>query len=690
MAFVPLLLAACVTLQIGDDGLHSALVKPPGQPTTSQQTSPSAPPRSFPPASANVARELAARDRTGALLTTIFAGEAPGTYGARRLKLVDALVATPEAQREAAIAAYWNVSSAYAELLLIDRYRASLRQLQGTAMTEPERQLGEVAVREADAAEQVAAAKFQQAIQNLNELMGSTAADAFAPGSLPHAGGYDTRFDEIFAGKTSPGSLRLLNVRITAWREIVVTRADSVLATAEAHQAFLGVYGEGGARFADCLATARRVYEQEQAFCASVYQYNNDIASYALAVGGQQPPEVLAGMLIKENVPNLASSFDVAQRVIPASGTDGFRAAANPTNPPAGANSAPRTFHPPVDASPITPPARGNEAPTPTLPASSGSIGGSAQQGWEPVPGYKRAGDDSTSGAGTEPERTSANGKFRPLTDRYQSNYRGGTGTTTGQLPVQLAAWVAQRGTSGSANAAANSTRASLSLCECWERAADNQRARIAATYWQACRATAELNLEVELEESLRVRQELLLAGEDHPGRVAEMLLLRAARQDSVARQAEARQTQRSANFALAKVAAVENARLLESAVVLPDFGVTELETRLLLSDNSGDEGTEANRGAARWATFAAELQSREAAAVTATATCDALLNETTAGAMPAGDFLAAIAARRLAWRQGIERLVAYRSEVAAYVAANIPAAEQCQALVGVLPPDAE
>ncbi len=691
---VAALLVSLALLQVGDDGLRSALVRPPtGSAVSNPATAPPAthnpvansatPAGSFEPAVAeeSMTRISSARSATGTrapgkgamgMIERLLVS--PRGQSLDRVRLEHAITAASLEQRGEAIQAYWRLSRAYARQCALERYRTRLEECALVANGDAERTLASAALRQAEAQLQDAEAGFAQARESLLLLSRGPFSTEFLPASLPHAGGYDTRFDEIFANQSASAEVQQLNAQIPARRNVVNARVECVVAAEDAYRAFMNARAEGLVQTADCQNAAARLFEQELAFAESIYAYNQDIAAYALAVGGEQSPAVLAGMLIKDReIPT--SSADVAERVIPVSGSDGFRAAGDAA-PPTGqstlapnATGAPRTFHPPLEAGPLppTPSSRNSTLPNSATgdpasnsdtanPGGRSALPASSQQGWEPVPGYQREGSPPT-GAGGNGEPTPANG-LRPLTERYNSYYRGAHAREVfaSSLPQQLADF-------------SPGQTETISLCECWNQASGSGQPEAAAAYWQACWAACGLQDRRNQSGELQALQRELLQMSDHPRRTIDMLVLRAARSDLQAQVLEAELRLQSAAFSLGE--AVNRPGVALEPKPFEDK-YTRMEQRL---QTGAEPAVPTSFGQA-----ARRLREWEQAATETEVAFQAAALDFRSGGSVDG-VLATMVQRRETSQAGLLALIEFRTEVAEFIAANVSPAEQCAAL---------
>ncbi|MEN6557898.1 MAG: hypothetical protein ABFC54_06935 [Thermoguttaceae bacterium] len=164
------------------------------------------------------------------------------------------------------------------------------------------------------------------------------------PSDRPHVGGYRTNFQELFAGRTPPEPIVLLERVLPIRRQTIDDQAAAVLAAEDV----LAAARESGDAAAVITSNAE-LLEQRRTFVQLVCQYNREIAQYGLIVASPAAsPQALVAMLIGPSqtpvapfVPNAvrpaaASEPMVAPAQTNASAAEGWR-----TNGPAATAAAP-------------------------------------------------------------------------------------------------------------------------------------------------------------------------------------------------------------------------------------------------------------------------------------------------------------------------------------------------------------
>ena len=193
------------------------------------------------------------------------------------------------------IEAYWDLCSSVADYYLSVREQEELRNLgaggarQSGALQEAEKKMG---VRSKTSLHAARAAQYR-----LAGFIGRGPNSLPLPADLPHCGTYTSKYEQIFAGKSSPEAQELYQLLPLRYAEL-----DDQAANVQSAEDWLkGVIARnensdavGNVRALELLALQRR------AFVQIARDYNRRIARYAeLATPGQVSPDRLTGMLIR-------------------------------------------------------------------------------------------------------------------------------------------------------------------------------------------------------------------------------------------------------------------------------------------------------------------------------------------------------------------------------------------------------
>jgi hypothetical protein len=197
---------------------------------------------------------------------------------------------------------YWDLSACVADYYLGLREQDELRRLKalvpsaGAAWQNAEAELG---IRIGTAQRAAVASQHR-----LASLVGADETSELPlPSDLPHCGDYYTRYDQVFAGRSSKEAQHLSDLLPLRFEELkaaaaAVARAEERLDTVTARRT-ASTDGTGSLRAHELLALRRR------AFVEVARDYNQRIARYTeLATPGPIDAEQLVGMLIIRQSPD--------------------------------------------------------------------------------------------------------------------------------------------------------------------------------------------------------------------------------------------------------------------------------------------------------------------------------------------------------------------------------------------------
>lgn len=202
------------------------------------------------------------------------------------------------------IEAYWDLCSSVADYYLSVREQGELLNLTGTAGQSQAVQdaKNKMAVRSDTSLRAARASQFR-----LAGFIGRGPNNLPLPGDLPHCGTYTSRYDQVFAGRSSPeaqGLAQLLPMRYTELDEAagsILSAEDWLKGVISRNESSDAV---GNLKALDLLALQRR------AFVQIARDYNRRIARYSeLATPGPISPDRLTGMLIKRPVSATTPAF---------------------------------------------------------------------------------------------------------------------------------------------------------------------------------------------------------------------------------------------------------------------------------------------------------------------------------------------------------------------------------------------
>ncbi len=257
-------------------------------------------PSSSPPGQA-IAGERPRGVKPTAMMRSMLAPPRDSQLSGQPVSLIEVVSSAPSRlEQQERIEAYWDLCSSVADYYLGLREREELRALRsaapagGTAWQQAE---SELAVRMDTSLRAARAAQLRLAAW---VRIGSLP----LPADMPHCGSYHSRYQEIFAGQSSPEAAELAELLPLRYAELkdaaaAVTRAEEGLGTLARSASSDGV---GALRALEFLALNRR------AFVQIARDYNRRIARYTeLASPGEIGAERLIGMLIKSESTSTAT-----------------------------------------------------------------------------------------------------------------------------------------------------------------------------------------------------------------------------------------------------------------------------------------------------------------------------------------------------------------------------------------------
>lgn len=229
------------------------------------------------------------------MIQNILTAPANSRLSGRPTALADVLLGASSRQEQSRrLEAYWDLSSSVADYYLGVREQDELQRLRADAgSVGPVWQQAETEAGLRISASERAAKASQL---RLASLIGQGSGGILPlPADLPHCGDYYARYDQVFAGRSSPEAQELSELLPMRYAELTdaaqtIERAEEFLAAVAAQR---GGDGTGTLRALELLALRRR------AFVQIARDYNRRIARYTeLAAPGQIDTARLIGMLI--------------------------------------------------------------------------------------------------------------------------------------------------------------------------------------------------------------------------------------------------------------------------------------------------------------------------------------------------------------------------------------------------------
>jgi hypothetical protein len=221
----------------------------------------------------------------------------PSQYQA--LRLVDAIKRGADRSQQTRIAqVYWRLAIAQADYHFARDSVARLREATRGQLNQPALRAARCAMRALQRDAETLVIRAQNALAVDMNLP----ADAQMPLAidLPHTGSYDTRFAQVYSGRTPPQRALLIDRTIPVRRQAIEEHALAIVESLDAVDASTDEYGKGTDDLTTLLLAFERLWKERKAFSGAVREYNQDIAEYALMVApAQSDASSLVAMLIK-------------------------------------------------------------------------------------------------------------------------------------------------------------------------------------------------------------------------------------------------------------------------------------------------------------------------------------------------------------------------------------------------------
>lgn len=227
----------------------------------------------------------------------------------RPTPLVELIAPLGDRGRQVQVAhSYWRTAAALLELRMSHDQVARLQQLQ--APLQSQAQARGRAAEALDGQVRLSAARAQRvdaelalvaAQHTLAEQAGLNSDGALPlPSDRPHAGSYRTLLAQIYSSTPAPPQARLFDRQAPLRHEAIRQQAAAVQSAHDATAAMIEALHGGYTTPQSLWATLDELERAQRAFLASVRDYNQEIATYALNVPrGAVSPQELVGMLIR-------------------------------------------------------------------------------------------------------------------------------------------------------------------------------------------------------------------------------------------------------------------------------------------------------------------------------------------------------------------------------------------------------
>ena len=216
----------------------------------------------------------------------------------QRLTLLAALSSTSDrSQQLKTVRAYWGLVQAAANYTFCRDHVKGLEHIKTSGLGDASLRLAATAATAQLRDAELAAVGAQYELAELLRLPAGSSPPL--PTDAPLVLAYDTKFNQMFAGRTPPEGARLSDKTLPIQRQAIEDRAAAVQAADDALSAVRENYRNGRGDAAAVVACSRELLRQQRAFIESVCGYNRNIANYVLlVVAPTATPQDLATYLI--------------------------------------------------------------------------------------------------------------------------------------------------------------------------------------------------------------------------------------------------------------------------------------------------------------------------------------------------------------------------------------------------------
>ena len=261
----------------------------------------------------------------------------PSQY--QTLRLVDAIKRASDRSQQIKIAqVYWRLAIAQADYHFARDGVARLREVTRGQLNQPALRAARCAMRALQRDAETLVIRAQNALA-ADMGLSPTALMPLAI-DIPHTGSYDTRFSQVYSGRTPPPRAYLIDRVLPVRRLAIDEHAEGIVAALDAVDASGDDYAQGTADLTTLILAFERLWKERKAFTGAIREYNQDIAEYALMVApATSDPNALVAMLIRAGTGSIRST--------PRTTSPGTT-----TTPRSG---APRYSEPVDDEAPVTP-----------------------------------------------------------------------------------------------------------------------------------------------------------------------------------------------------------------------------------------------------------------------------------------------------------------------------------------------
>ncbi len=241
----------------------------------------------------------------------------------QRFTLLAALSSTSDrGQQLKIVRGYWRLVDAAADYTFCRDYLKGLERIKTGGLGNASLRLAASAATAQLRNAELTAVRAQYELAELTRLPAGSSPPL--PADAPLVLRYDTKFEQLFAGRTPPDGARLSDKTLPIQYQAIGDRAAAVQAADDALSAVREDYRSGRGNAAAVLECSRELLRQQRAFIETVCAFNRNIADYALlVVAPTATPQELVTILIGPSAKTAAPAGSAGdQPVRPTSATE--------------------------------------------------------------------------------------------------------------------------------------------------------------------------------------------------------------------------------------------------------------------------------------------------------------------------------------------------------------------------------
>jgi hypothetical protein len=213
------------------------------------------------------------------------------------LLLVDALKRSNDRAQQIRITqAYWRLAIAQADYHFARVAVAQLRDATEGQLKQPALRAARCAMRALQRDAEVLVIRAQ--IRLAEEMRMNPGSVMPLAVDIPLTATYDTKFELVFANRTPPARAYAINRTMPIRQQAIEEHSLGIQEAMDAVDASIEEYAAKTADLTTLIVAFERLWKERKAFTAAVYDYNWDIAEYALPINSTTDPNKLVAMLV--------------------------------------------------------------------------------------------------------------------------------------------------------------------------------------------------------------------------------------------------------------------------------------------------------------------------------------------------------------------------------------------------------